>query len=477
MKSTLAISLLALLPLIQAAPTFPRAPVVSKRQGTDSNPPLHGSKELLGYSPNNKLTEQTTENIVYTLATGQKEDADLGVYLDFTNVENPQPIRGTKGGTDPGPRNPELDRQNSDKLAPPGTDHGQTINANWPMSLSKAKLGLDGAGWSRQENVQVMPGATKMAGVDMRLEAHGYRELHWHEAGEWSLVLNGSCRIQAVNEDGETFIDDVTEGDVWFFPPGVPHSIQALDVGVEFLLVFDDGSFSEDNTFLASEIFAHNPKSVLSKNFDLPISAFDNIPDGELFIFPGTPAPTDIAAQNKSTAEGPIEHDLTYSYHFSEQPAHIVPGGSVKIVDPQNFPAASNFAAAIVTVKPGAMREIHWHPTSDEWSFFIRGYGRATLIEAPSTATTFDFHPGDVGYFPMSHSHYIENTGDEDLVLLEVLQADHFSDISLGQWLGSTDKQIVGDTLKLPESALNHLNSEKQFVVAAPTNLGNDTQS
>jgi hypothetical protein len=32
-----------------------------------------------------------------------------------------------------------------------------------------------------------------------------------------------------------------------------------LKGGVEFLLVFDDGSFSEDNTFLASEVFAHNP--------------------------------------------------------------------------------------------------------------------------------------------------------------------------------------------------------------------------
>lgn len=40
---------------------------------------------------------------------------------------------------------------------------------------------------------------------------------------------------------------------------GVPHSIQALDDGVEFLLVFDDGDFSEDNTFLASEVFLHTP--------------------------------------------------------------------------------------------------------------------------------------------------------------------------------------------------------------------------
>ena len=83
----------------------------------------------------------------------------------------------------------------------------------------------------------MMPDATKMAGVDMRLEPAGYRELHWHVAAEWSIVLNGSCRIQvfpcpsttkfilianndqAVNEDGETFVDDLTASDVWFFPP------------------------------------------------------------------------------------------------------------------------------------------------------------------------------------------------------------------------------------------------------------------
>lgn len=159
--------------------------------------------------------------------------------------------------------NTELQKQNSDKFAPPNTDKGQTINAQWPMALSRNRLGKDGAGWARQENTQVMPDASRMAGVDMRLEPGAYRELHWHVAGEWSLVLEGSCRIQAVNENGETFIDDVNAGDVWFFPRGVPHSIQALDGGVEFLLVFDDGGFSEDNTFLASMVFAHQPVSSL----------------------------------------------------------------------------------------------------------------------------------------------------------------------------------------------------------------------
>ncbi|KAL4893223.1 RmlC-like cupin domain-containing protein [Aspergillus ambiguus] len=435
-------------------------------RASSGNPPLRGSEDLLGYSASNKLSGDSTGGIKYTLVPGQKEDADDGVYLNFENTENPQPIRGDTGGTDPGRRNSYYDRTNSDKFAPPGTDEGQTINAQWPMGLSHNRLGTDNAGWARQENTNVMPDATKMAGVDMRLEAGAYRELHWHVASEWSLVLNGSCRIQAINENGETFVDDVTEGDVWFFPPGVPHSIQALDSGVEFLLVFDDGSFSEDNTFLASEVFAHNPKSVLAKDLDLPLSAFEDLPEDELYIFPGTPAPKDIEEQNVTTAAGVVPLKQSYSYHFSEQPAHQVAGGSVKIVDPATFPAASNFAAAIVTVQPGGMREIHWHPSSDEWTFFIRGQGRATLFEAPSTATTFDYQAGDVGYFPQSRSHYIENTGDEDLMFLEVLQADLFTDIALGQWIGSTPKQIVADTLKLPESALSKLKSEKQYVVA-----------
>lgn len=87
-----------------------------------------------------------------------------------------------------------------------------------------------------------------MAGVDMRLAPGAYRELHWHTANEWSLMLKGSVRLSAVNEKGETFIDDISAGDVWFFPAGVPHSIQALDEGCEFLLIFDEGDFSEDGT-------------------------------------------------------------------------------------------------------------------------------------------------------------------------------------------------------------------------------------
>ncbi len=173
---------------------------------------------LLGYDPSNTVIAEDTDNIQYSLAPGQADAATIGDYLDFNNIKNPQPIRGSKGATDPGPRTEEYDVLNPNKLAPPGTDHGGVDNAQWPMGLSHMKLGLNRAGWSHQQNVENIPAATAMAGVDMRLEEGAYRELHWHKAAEWSYVLNGSVRVQAMNEDGETFVDDLNAGDVWFFP-------------------------------------------------------------------------------------------------------------------------------------------------------------------------------------------------------------------------------------------------------------------
>lgn len=110
---------------------------------------------LLGYNAANKVINQDTDDIQYTLVPGQTDAATIGAFLDFNNVQHPQPIRGSKGGTEPGPRTEEYDILNPDKLAPPGTDHGGVANAQWPMGLSHMKLGLGRAGWSRQQNIDV----------------------------------------------------------------------------------------------------------------------------------------------------------------------------------------------------------------------------------------------------------------------------------------------------------------------------------
>jgi oxalate decarboxylase family bicupin protein len=380
---------------------------------------LRGGTSLVGYDSAYPTPTGSTEIPKDDFGTGLNQEADpnLGLYIDLEGVKNPQPFAGSGDDpTDPGPRNQQLESQNPSLYIPPATDSGDVPNGKWPLGLSHNRHGIAGSGYARQQNTDQLPIAKAMAGVDMRLEPNAYRELHWHKANEWALVLNGSVRLNAVNEAGATFDDDLQAGDVWFFPSGVPHSIQASPAGCEFLLVFDDGSFSEDGTALVSELFERNPKSVLAKNFRADTSAFDMIPDGELYIFNGTPYPTNASESNITGPAGIIPQTTSYSYHLSQQQAYEVPGGSLKIIDPQSFPVASNFAAALFTIKPCAMRELHWHTTSDEWNYIIGGQERLTVYVAPEASQTYDFRAGDVGYIPATSAHYLENTGDEDLV-------------------------------------------------------------
>ncbi len=374
----------------------------------------------------------------------------------------PQPIRGKEGAPIIGPTNPARAAQSRDRLLPPKTDHGTMPNLRWSFADSHNKL--EPGGWARQTTVREMPVATQLACVNMRLKTGAIRELHWHKPAEWGFVLKGRVRITAVDQDGHAFQDDVGEGDLWNFPTGIPHSIQAHEgdgSGSEFLLVFDDGNFNEDETFLLTEWLAHIPKEVLAKNFGVAESAFANIPKEELYIFESQ-VPGPLAADRVAGA-GPVP--VSYSHRLMAQEPIQTKGGRVRIADSTVFPAATTIAAGLVEVEPGGMRELHWHPNSDELQYHISGHSRMTVFASGATAGTFDYQPGDVGYVPRSMPHYIENTGTTTLRFLELWKTDRFSDVSLAQWLAFTPYELVRAHLNIDRSVLAKVTAQKTPVV------------
>ncbi|MFC7372478.1 oxalate decarboxylase family bicupin [Fictibacillus iocasae] len=376
----------------------------------------------------------------------------------------PQPIRSDgMGWWDYGPRNVMRDIQNPDLLVPPKTDAGTLPNLRF--SFSDANMQLNYGGWSREVTVRQLPIATTLAGVNMALTPGGIRELHWHQQAEWAIMLVGSARITVVDQNGRNFVMDIGVGDLWYFPPGIPHSIQGLDKGCEFLLVFDDGTFSDLNTLSISDWFAHTPKEVLSANFGVPESAFDNIPKEQLYIFQGQ-VPGPIETQQVPDPYGTVP--LSMSHRLLAQKPLEFPGGNVRIADSRNFPISERIAVAFVEVKPGGMREMHWHPNADEWQYYISGKGRMTVFTGDGTARTFDYMAGDVGYVPKATGHYIQNTGKESLWFLEMFKSDRFEDVSLNQWMALTPPQLVQQNLNATPELMNALRKEKWPVVKYP---------
>ncbi|MBD2871141.1 oxalate decarboxylase family bicupin [Paenibacillus arenilitoris] len=381
----------------------------------------------------------------------------------------PQPIRSDgAGNVDRGPRDVMRDIENPDMLVPPETDAG--LVPNLKFSFSDTHMQLNHGGWSREITVRDLPIATTLAGVNMSLTAGGVRELHWHQQAEWAYMLLGKARITAVDQAGRNFIADVGEGDLWYFPAGIPHSIQGLEGGCEFLLVFDDGSFSDLNTLSISDWFAHTPKEVLSANFGVPESAFEYIPNHQVYIYQDS-VPGPIASEAVQSPYGTVP--LSFTHRLLAQPLLKTPGGSVRIVDSTNFPISKTIAAALVEVEPGGMRELHWHPNQDEWQYYLAGKGRMTVFTGNGTARTFDYRAGDVGYVPFANGHYIQNTGDQSLWFLEMFKSNRFADVSLNQWMALTPRQLVQSNLRVGSELLDALRKVKWPVVKYPQQAEN----
>src|SRR5258708_353137 len=252
-----------------------------------------------------------------------------------------------------------------------------------------------------------------MAGVNMRLTAGGVRELHWHTAGEWAIMLYGTARITAIDADGRCFIADVTKNDLWYFPSGIPHSIQGLGPdGAEFMLVFDEGDFSESDTVLLSDSMAHIPREVLSKNFGVAEQSLKSLPGNELFIFQtDVPGPLEADQKEAAGALGPSSQNFAFRA-MEMPPTKRTQGGEVRIVDSSKFKASTTVAMAMVAVRPGGLRELHWHPNADEWQYYINGKGRMTVVSTGNRGRTMDFQAGDVGYVEKTLLPYIRKTGD-----------------------------------------------------------------
>src|SRR6202167_799701 len=365
----------------------------------------------------------------------------------------PEPSRAPGvGGSDPVPGDVVREAQNPDLLNPPATDSGTLPNLRF--SFADAHVRQSSGGWTRQVTARELGISKAIAGVNMRLNAGGVRELHWHKQAEWAYMLYGTARITAIDPQGRNFVDDVGVGDLWYFAGGIPHSIQGLGTdGCEFLLVFDDGDFDEDSTFLLSDWFKHVPSEILGKNFGVPPTLFGHMPDPrELYIFKA-PVPGPFGPDKLMGAEPAPQ---SFSHHMLAQEPIRTRGGTVRIRLSGTVPSSRTSAAAIVEVEPGGLRELHWHPNTDEWQYYISGQARMGVFAANGQARTFDFLGGDVGYVPFAMGHYIENTGSTTLRFLEVFKSSYYADLSLNQWLALTPR----DLLKV------HLNLDQQFADA-----------
>lgn len=333
------------------------------------------------------------------------------------------------------------------------------------FALEKSEGKVIGGSSGREATVKQLPISKGIAGVSMRLEPGAMRELHWHAtAAEWAFVIEGRCRTTVIDPEGRSETNEFDPGDIWYFPRGHGHSIQCLgNKPCHFILVFDNGYFSEFGTFSVTDWIGHSPHKLLAKNLGLPEEEFDKFPKNEVYFARGPVPPEQIQPEHRQVLDPPA---LSHKFRMlAEQPHSLHTGGREWRVGQDRFAISKTITGVILDLNPGGLRELHWHPNADEWQYVISGRVRMTAFGAHGRFREETLDTGDVGYVPTGYGHSIENdSNDKPARLLIAFNTGHYQAIDLSLWLAANPDYLLAANLGRPESIVAKLPRHRVFI-------------
>ncbi|HEY2569437.1 MAG TPA: cupin domain-containing protein [Candidatus Udaeobacter sp.] len=332
------------------------------------------------------------------------------------------------------------------------------------FELDKSTGKVLGNSFGKEATVEQLPISKGIAGVSMQLEPGVMRELHWHAtAAEWALVLKGRVRTTVINPAGQTETNDFEAGDIWYFPRGHAHVLECLgNETTHFILIFDNGYFSEFGTFSITDWIGHTPKPLLAKNFGVPESTFDRFPKEEVYFARGSVPPESIPENLEGPRVSPPE---THKFRMLAGAPHaIFEGGREWRVDSTRFPISTTITGVILDLEPGALRELHWHPTADEWQYVVDGDLSVTMFASHGRFRTEQLRTGDVAYIPQGYGHSIENVGGKASRILIGFNTGIYQAIDLSAWIAGNPLDVLATNFGVPASLFERFPRKDVFL-------------
>jgi oxalate decarboxylase len=332
------------------------------------------------------------------------------------------------------------------------------------FELEKSEGKVMGESFGKEATVTQLPISKALAGVSMKIQPGAMRELHWHAtAAEWAFVLEGNVRTTVIDPAGRSETNDFGPGDVWYFPRGHAHMLECLGKApCHFILIFDNGYFSEFGTFSITDWISHTPKALLAKNLGLPESAFESFPTGEAYFAFGENPPKQASANLQGPQCSPPD---THKFSLMAQKPHSIhKGGREWRVDSSSFPISQTMTGVVLDLEPGALRELHWHPTSAEWQYVISGRISVTLFGSHGRYRIETMEAGDVGYIPQGFGHSIESIGDNPCRVLLGFNTGIYAAIDLSMWIAGNPQDVLATNFGQPGDVIEKLPHHDIFI-------------
>jgi oxalate decarboxylase len=174
--------------------------------------------------------------------------------------------------------------------------------------------------------------------------------------------------------------------------------------------------------------------------------------------------------QNYQVGKDPGKHEPLPNFKFDIEATTgwVGEAGSAKEATVEEFPASEHIAGVSMRLKPGAIRELHWHAIAAEWALVLNGTVRTTVISPNGEPATDLFRPGDIWYFPKGHGHAIQNVSNEEAHFVLGFDDGHFSEFgtfSITDWMARTPPHIVARNLNLDPAIVANFPKKELYIL------------
>jgi len=211
-----------------------------------------------------------------------------------------------------------------------------------------------------------------------------------------------------------------------------------------------------------------NPTSKLSRREMLSIASATV--GTAIAASPAGAAPRQRPTPAVQVGKDPGNHEPlpNFKYDIESTTGWVGEAGSAKEATVTEFPASQNIAGVSMRLKPGAIRELHWHAIAAEWALVLRGTVRGTVIAPNGQAATDLFEPGDIWYFPKGHGHAVQNVSNEEAHFILGFDDGRFSEFgtfSITDWMARTPPHLVARNLNLDPATVARMPTKELYIV------------
>lgn len=174
--------------------------------------------------------------------------------------------------------------------------------------------------------------------------------------------------------------------------------------------------------------------------------------------------------QQYQVGKDPGKHEPIADFKFDIETSRgwVGEAGSAKEATIEEFPASRNIAGVSMRLKPGGIRELHWHAIAAEWALVLKGTVMTTVISPNGQPATDIFEEGDIWYFPKGHGHALQNIGKDDAHFVLGFDDGHFSEFgtfSITDWVAQSSPSVVSRNLGLSAATVAGLPKKELYIL------------